>query len=158
MKFYRNWVGVVGRFSYRELGDLKEAFTEVEFVRGNLQPWKDSVGALNSSSGVFIFEDYFLLYTRKKLEFEQPESIPEDAEGVTFDGWWFFYDNKWYNVLGDEDWSQAGRNPKHQKYYGKYASGNADIIEGVGVPIPLAELVDNFELIVSELEQVSNLI
>jgi len=155
--FYRNWVGVVGKYTYTQANRTEEVFTDIKYYKGNIQPWKEGMGQFNSGGGGFVFEDFNLLYTKSDVTFEEPDGIPPTATNITFFQWWFFHNGKWYFVKGDEDWSYAGRQPKHHKYYGQYLSGQEDIIDDVGVPIPLGELVDQFQNVVSELNQVSNL-
>ncbi len=155
--FYRNWVGTVGKYSYRDAstGRTENVYTEFSFFKGNIQPWKEGMGNF-SSDGVFIFRDFNLLYTKADVTFEAPDTIPSNATAVTLIDWWFYTEGKWYLVQGDENWTRAGRNPKHYKYYGQYISGQEDIMNDVGEPTPFPELVDQFENVVMELDQVSN--
>jgi len=151
---YRTWTPVVGVYSYYDGGRTEQAYTALDFYKSNVQPWKNSNGYATESG--FVFEDYNLLYTRKAPEFIQPSDIPDTATDITFAEWYFFVDGKWYLVVGDEDWSNSGRQPKHHKYYGSYTPTTSNpVSEAVGEPTPLPELVTKFENAVNELELVS---
>lgn len=153
---YRTWVPTVSRWGYLDqLGDFVEVYSEFKYYKGNIQPFKKGFGLEDNVTGELLFLEYLLLYTREEVAFEQPSSIPEteDADMVFR---WFYFDGKWYTIQGDENWSVSGRAPKHFKYSGKYQSGQGYVGNDVGDPVPLPELVSEFEAVVRELNQLSN--
>lgn len=154
---YRTWVPTVAKWSYYVDGRNEEIYTEFKYYKGNIQPFKKGFGVENTQEGTLNFNAYLLLYTRGEVDFEQPSSIPTNAIEVTLMFKWFYVDGKWYTILGDENWTRGGRAPKHFKYSGEYQSGQGYVGADVGDPVPLPELVSEFEAIVSELNQVSNL-
>lgn len=154
---YRTWVPTVARWSYLDNGINEEVYNEFKYYKGNIQPFKRGFGVEDTSSGSLVFNEYLLLYTREEVDFEQPSGIPSGATNITLMFKWFYVDGRWYTILGDENWTRGGRAPKHFKYSGEYQSGQGYVGEDVGDPVPLPELVSEFEAIVSELNQVSNL-
>lgn len=158
--FYRNWIPVVGKWTYFSGGRGEEVFTEFKYYKGNVQPFKDGFGVANTSSGVLNFYDYLLLYTKEEITFEPPppEDIPADAIELALTFKWFYVNGKWYTVTGDENWTYAGKAPKHFKYSGQYQSGSDYVGGDVGDPIPIPDLVSEFESVISELNQMTNII
>lgn len=154
--FYRTWVPVIGVWDYRDpdTGEALEHQEPIRFYKGNVQPWKES-NQFNAVEGGFTFEDFQVLHLKERVLFtEVPSEIPSDATQVQFSTWYFYYDNKWYTTVGKENWTNAGRNPKHAKYYGRFESGQGTV--DLPVPTPMPELVEQFENVVLELQQVSN--
>jgi len=155
--FYRTWVPTVSQWGYYNMtGDFVEVYSDFKYFKGNIQPFKKGYGLENTTTGSLLFLEYYLLYTREEVAFEQPSSIPAEATDVEMVYRWFYFDGKWYTIQGDENWAVSGRAPKHFKYSGKYQSGQGYVGNDVGDPVPLPELVSEFEAVVRELNQVSN--
>lgn len=148
--FYRTWVPVVPRYTYNFEGDTVEVFGPTVYYKGNIQPWKSGLNLDITQVGI-VFSDFLRFYSKQKVTFERPVGVPDSAALV----WWFWFKGRWYNTQGEQDWSVAGRAPKHFQYLGKFNSGDQP---AVGEPTPFPELVDAFALIVSELHQLTPLV
>ena len=144
--FYRNWLPFTQRYSYYKEGDPAVGFLPYVFVKGNVQPWKQGLVSDLTQVGI-IYRDYKTIYVKNKPEFDlsglPPDAVLEENPIVFWDGYWF-------NVQGNQDWTTAGRAPKHYKYLAiRRTIGPGD--EPIPEPTPIPELVSSFELIVSEL-------
>lgn len=139
--FYRDWVATTQRWSYLESGRTVEVYTPIVWMKANMQPFKDGFGFNSSDTGI-TFESYTLAYSKSDMDTEQPPEIPLGAEQIAADVRWVYFDGKWYYVVGDENWTHAGRAPKHYKYALKYSSQNQP---DIGEPTPSAQLVEDFE-------------
>lgn len=155
--FYRTWVPTVSRWVYYDQqGQAVETYTDFKYYKGNIQPFKKGFGVEDNNTGELVFHEHLLLYTREEVAFEPPPSLPPGITDAEMTFRWFYFDGKWYTIQGDENWSVSGRAPKHYKYSGKYQSGQGYVGGDVGDPVPLPELVSEFEAVVRELNQVSN--
>lgn len=144
--FYRNWFPFTQRYTYFDEGEAAEGFLPFVYVKGNEQPWKSGLISDLTEIGT-IYKDYRTLYVKQAPTFDY-SSVPVDA--VLEENPIVYVGGSWFNVQGAQDWTKAGRAPKHYKYLcirRTISPGEDPIPE----PIPLPELVDSFELIVSEL-------
>lgn len=143
---YRNWLPFTQRYTYFDGGESVEGFLPLVYIKGNVQPWKQ--GLLGSLTEVgTIYKDYKTLYIKKEPVFDfsgVPVGATLDENPIVY------WDGKWFNVQGNQDWTTAGRAPKHFKYLAiRRTVGPGD--DPIPDPTPLPELVEAFELVVSEL-------
>ena len=148
--FYRTWVPVVPRYTYFSEGDDVTTYGPTVYFKGNIQPWKSGLNLDITQVGI-VFSDFLRFYSKGKVTFVRPVGVPADAALV----WWFWFKGRWYNTQGEQDWSVAGRAPKHFQYLGKFASNDQP---AVGEPTPMPELVDAFALVVAELHNLTPLV
>lgn len=152
--FYRTWVPVVPRYTYFQDGDSVEVFGPTVYFKGNIQPWKSGLNLDISQVGI-VFSDFLRFYSKQKVTFVTPPEVNPDPGVTVAVVWWFWFKGRWYNTQGEQDWSVAGRAPKHFQYLGKFTSNDQP---EVGEPTPFPELVDAFALVVSELHQLTPLV
>jgi hypothetical protein len=151
--FYRNWFPFTQRYTYFDEGDLVEGFLPLVYVKGNIQPWKQGLIGTLTETGV-IYKDYKSLYLKNFPVFDTsgvPVGATLDENPVVY------WDGKWFDVNGNQDWTSPGRAPKHHKLLCiRRPVGPGD--DPIPDPTPIPELVDAFELIVSELHQLTPLV
>lgn len=151
--FYRTWVVFTRSYSYYEKGVAKTGYLPFEYIKGNVQPWKQGVVTNLTEVGV-IYKDYRTLYLKKQPTLSTT-GIPAGA--VVSENPLVYFEGNWYDVQGGQDWTLAGRAPKHFKYLcirNNPGPGSAAIPE----PTPMPMLVESFTAIVNELNQLTPLV
>lgn len=149
---YRQNVAFTQAYSYIKDGEPVTVFVPIVWTKGNLQPFKQGIITNISDVGT-IFKDWRVLYTKTHPVFDTT-NIPTDADaGITY----FYYDGVWYSVNGEQDWSIQARNVKHFKWLAVHVQ-NASLPPALVEPVPYSRLVESFEKVVSELDQVNDTI
>lgn len=149
--FYRTYVPFVQEWSFYSEGDPVTVQTPPTWVKVNIQPWKSGI-VLDLSSAGTIFKDWRAVYARSIPEFDLT-GIPS---GATLNGTWYYYNGQWFTATATQDWTTPGRAPKHYKYQA-IASTGVDAITWPA-PIPMAQLVEQFENVVWELQQLTPIV
>lgn len=145
--FYRTSIPCVQAYSYLDSGNSVTVYTEVSYISANVQPMKQGFTFNQTDGGLFFYTNFQTVYTK-----QAPVLIPPVVPGkvLTAGKFYFWYHNKWYVKVGDQDWTECGRNPKHYRWYG---TSSSDV---PAVPDPLDEAtVENFEEVVSHLHFVN---
>lgn len=151
--FYRNWLPFTKRYTYYDEGLAAQGFLPCVFVKGNVQPWKQGLITDLTQVGI-IYKDYKTIYVKNEPVFDM-SGLPAGA--TLEENPIVFWDGKWFDVQGNQDWTTAGRAPKHYKYLAiRRTIGPGD--DPIPEPTPLPELVNAFELIVSELHQLTPIV
>ena len=144
--FYRTHIPFMEIYSYYVDGRAQFWFTSPTWTKGNLQPFKQGLMGSLDEVGT-IWTDWKTLYVRKLPEFDYTER-PQDAGYLRTV---VYIAGRWYEVTATQDWTTAGRAPKHKKYLAvatKVPEG-----EVWPEPVPMASLVASFEAAVRELQQ-----
>jgi|SRR5690554_220890 len=144
--FYRTYIPFMEVHSYYEGGKPKFWLTPPTWVKSNLQPFKQGLMGSLTDVGT-IYTDWKTLYVRTPPEYDLSgkPSTAEYMRTVVYIG------GRWFDVTATQDWTTAGRAPKHLKYIA-VATTVPDGAEWPE-PIPLASLVAEFESAVRELQQ-----
>ena len=147
---FRTDVAFVETYSYSFEGNFLTWVTPIGWTKGNLQPYKQGIMTDLTNAGL-VFTDWRVLYIKNKPELDYTDR-PTNADlqkGLTY----FYYGGAWYAVTGDQDWRMQARGVKHYKLLAVKAK---DTPYGLDAnPTPVANLVDDFEQVVIELEQVN---
>ena len=149
--FYRTYIPFVQNWSYYDRGDPVNVQTQPTWVKVNIQPFKQGLMFDMTDVGA-IYSDWKTIYARSIPEFEV-EGFPPDAKLL---GTYAYFGGRWFAVTATQDWTTAGRAPKHYKYLAVASTGSGAI--SWPEPIPFASLVENFEAAVRELQQTSILL
>lgn len=120
----------------------------IVWTKGNLQPYKQGVTTTLEPSGN-VFKDWRILYVKKI-----PELVGAGGEYSVPQVMYFVYDNKWYKITSEQDWTLQGRGAKHYKIIAQ-KTGKP---EGISLPQPVGKLAQNFETAVAELKQSTKLL
>lgn len=151
-QFYRSNIAFVQMYSMWVDGEAVNTYTKPVWYKGNVQPYKDG-NMVTLEEALTRFQQWRVLYTKFKPEIDTTD-VPTDAQyGATY----FYFEGNWYKYQAEQDWTTAGRGVKHWKVL---ALTSKEINREVDVdpPVPVADLVENFEAIVSELNQTIPLI
>lgn len=146
--FYRTYVPFVRTYSYYSEGSPVEVQTPPTWVKINLQPFKQGIQLDVTQTGN-IYKNWKTAYARTIPVYDL-SGIPS---GATMNGEYFYYNGQWFAVTADQDWTTAGRAPKHYKYLAIAQTGQGAITWPE--PVPLGTLVDEFEAAVREIQQTS---
>lgn len=144
--FYRTYIPFMDVYSYYEGGKAQFWLTPPTWVKGNLQPFKQGLMFDLTDVGV-IYTDWKTLYVRTPPTFDltgQPEQSQRTRTVIYIGG-------RWYEVTATQDWTTAGRAPKHLKYVA--VATTVPDGEVWPEPVPLASLVAKFDAAVRELQQ-----
>ena len=147
---FRTDVAFVETYSYLFEGNPVAWVTPIAWTKGNLQPYKQGIMTDLSNAGL-VFTDWRVLYIKNKPELDYT-NLPTNTDvqkGLTY----FYYGGAWYAVTGDQDWRMQARGVKHYKLLAVKAKDTPDGLDAN--PTPVANLVDDFEQVVIELEQVN---
>lgn len=150
-QFYRTNVAFVELYSYWEDGESINSYTNPVWTKGNLQPFKQGNMVGTTDDYLTVFTDWKVLYVKTRPVTDKTGVPPQAVYGATY----FFYNGDWYIFTADQDWTTAGRGVKHWKILAFTADA---ITDDLPEPIPIADLVENFESVVSELNQTIPLI
>lgn len=150
-QFYRTNVAFVEMYTQWIDGRTVNSYTPPVWTKGNLQPFKQGTVTGTTTDFLTVFTDWKILYVKNKPEIDS-SAIPPDA---TLGGTYFYYDGEWYAFTAQQNWTTAGRGVKHWKVL---AFNSKEIGEDIQDPVPIADLVENFESVVSELNQTIPLI
>lgn len=147
--FYREWLTFTLRYRYTEGGQQQTGHLPFVYVRGNVQPWKSGLSISVEEIGSF-FTGYKVAYV-KTVPVWDLDLLPPGASitGTPL----FFHKGNWYETIGLQDWTTQAKNPKHTKYLAFRQTGSGAIV--LPEPVPVAELVDAFERVVSKLHQIT---
>lgn len=150
--FYREWLPVKRKYTYFLSGKSEELYSEVIWFKCNVQNWK--TGQLQDVTQIgTLIKDYRRLYMKTEPVIPVP-TPPVGATAFTESDTMIYLDGDWYFLNGAEDWSRAGRGVKHFRWnIQRYTIQPTD-----PEPLPMAQIVDDFALVVSELTQVTPLI
>lgn len=151
--FYRTFVPFVRAYSYfdNDTGNNVDVETPPTWVKVNLQPFKQGIQLDVTQTGN-IYKNWKTAYARTIPVYDL-ENIPPQA---TLNGEYFFYNGQWFAVTADQDWTTAGRAPKHYKYLAIAQTGQGSI--QWPEPVPFGQLVENFEAVIRELHQLTPLV
>lgn len=148
--FYRSWLPFVVSYGTYVEGEFTTVTSPPFFVKGNIQPFKSGAMLTLEEAGI-AYKNNRTIYLRNLPELP---TLPPDAQSVKtyvwIDGNTLIGEAKgWFVVTTSKDYTKAGRAIKHYEMTGLYSA--KDQPQGIGEPTPLPGLVDEFELIVSEL-------
>ena len=148
--FYRSWLPFVVSYGTYVEGVFVTVTSAPFFVKGNIQPFKSGTMLTLEEAGI-AYKNRRTIYLRNLPELP---TLPPNAQAVKtyvwIDGNTVLGEAKgWFVVTTSKDYTKAGRAIKHYEMTGLYTA--TDQPRGIGEPTPLPELVDEFELIVSEL-------
>lgn len=149
--FYRSYIPLVATYTILSEGRQVLYYTPPQWMKCNMQPFKQGFMTELTEVGN-IWRDWKVLYMRQQPVFDLTD-IPEEA---SYSSTHAYYEGRWYAITATQDWSTAGRAPKHLKYLA-VAVKTPDAPE-IPVPVPLGTLVDRFEAAVRELQQVTDIV
>lgn len=149
--FYRTYVPFVRTYSYYSEGRNVDVETPPTWVKINLQPFKQGVQLDPAATGN-IYKNWKTAYVRAIPVYDLT-GIPSNA---TMNGEYFYFKGQWFAVTADQDWTTAGRAPKHYKYLAIAQTGQGAI--QWPEPTPLGQLVEDFEAVIRELQQLTPLV
>lgn len=138
---YRTWIPF-----YRNLSNTSPYEGPI-WVKGNIQPYKTEASVYsNDGSFIEVRQESFRRVFIKDFPFEIEGG--NDAPRYSY---FFVDDGNTYRINNIENWTKAGRAPKHYQLESRIASANGwpDVPE----PIPTADLVSKFERAVNRLTQ-----
>lgn len=141
---YRTDVALLQSYSKLEDGESVEIFSEVLWTKGNVQPWRQGVVFDLGQEGI-RFNDYRVLYTRNMPPF------PPIPTGATKSLIHVYVDGRWYVVSGEQDYTMQAKGYKHYKLL----LMKSPKPEGIPNPVPVGNLVSDFQRVVEELKQTS---
>lgn len=144
--FYRTYIPMMEIHSYYEGGKSQFWFTPPTWVKGNLQPFKQGLMGNLTDVGV-IYRDWKTLYIRTIPEYDLTDK-PEQAQYLRTV---VYINGRWFDVTATQDWTTAGRAPKHYKHIA--VATTVPDGEVWPEPVPMASLVAKFEAAVRELQQ-----
>lgn len=149
--FFRTSLPCVQAYSYQLSGRPVTVYTEVVYTSGNVQPMKQGYTLNMNDNSLFYFTNYQTIYTKIPPLLPYPAgTLPPGATLLTPGKFYIWYKKKWYVKTGDQDWTEAGRAPKHYKWY---AVSSTDV---PAVPDPLEESsVIAFEAVTTKLHMVN---
>ena len=146
---FRTNVAIVKTYGTMVDGEPVLWVSPIAWTKGNLQRYKQ--GIMQSIDAVGIhFSDWRVLYIKSFPEIDystRPSVLTQ--KGKTY----FYYEGGWYDVQGEQDWAMQARGVKHYKLLAVKAKDTPDGLDAN--PTPVANLVDDFEQVVIELEQVN---
>jgi len=152
--FFRTPIPCVQAYTYMLSGRPVTVYTEVNYVNANVQPYKQGntfVLGGEDLAGLFYYTNYQTVYTKSQPVLPYPaDALPPGATLLTQGKFYFWYKRKWFVKVGDQDWTECGRNPKHYKWFG---TASSDV---PAVPDPLDPItVSDFEAVVNKLHIVN---
>ena len=143
---YRTDVAYMENYNSWDDGEAVTIYSEPTWIKGNIQPWRQGITNELIDAG-FRFKDWRVLYTRGKPIATYTQPIPSDAiKGVTN----VYYEGAWYNVVSEQDWSTQAKGVKHYELILERLDSPPS---GVPNPVPVNNLVRDFERAVQELKQ-----
>lgn len=147
---FRTDVAFVETYSYYFEGNPVAWVTPIAWTKGNLQPYKQGIMTDLTNAGL-VFTDWRVLYIKNKpnLDYTNRPTDPTLEKGLIY----FYYGGAWYAVTGDQDWRMQAKGVKHYKLLAVKSKATPDGLDAN--PTPVADLVDDFEQVVIELEQVN---
>lgn len=151
--FFRTSIPCVQAYSYQLSGRPVTVYTEVNYIDANVQPMKQGATLVSSDdlAGLFYYTNYQTVFTKSQPVLPYPADVlPPGATLLTAGKFYFWYHKRWYVKVGDQDWTECGRNPKHYKWFG---TASSDV---PAVPDPLEEAsVRAFEINTNKLHMVN---
>lgn len=141
---YRTDVALLQSYSRLVDGETVKTFSEVLWTKGNVQPWKQGIVFDLGQEGI-RFSDYRVLYTRNMPPF------PPEPTGTTKALTHVYIDGRWYVVDGEQDYTTQAKGYKHYKLL----LMKSPKPEGIPDPVPVSNLVSDFQRVVEELKQTS---
>lgn len=141
---YRTDVALLQSYSRLVDGETVKTFSEVLWTKGNIQPWKQGIVFDLGQEGI-RFSDYRVLYTRNMPPF------PPAPTGTTKSLTHVYIDGRWYVVDGEQDYTTQAKGYKHYKLL----LMKSPKPEGIPDPVPVSNLVSDFQRVVEELKQTS---
>lgn len=158
-QFYRTPIPMVKVASYRnEYGDNMEVVTPIVQPLGNTQPYKNGL-VQNNTSGGLVFNSFWIVYLKNLPEWDWSGAEGADEDDLNEAKTYVMIDGEWYSLVGQQDWTKAGRGVKHWKLFCEKLTSIAipNIIKDLK-PIPLRSLVTRWDNEINELTQVTKLI
>lgn len=145
-QLYRSWVAVVGEFTYNDSGRPKAVYSDIQWIKGNVQPWKKGEALESTTQGLLVFKDYKVVFTANPIETASDEEldIPPEASDIEFKRNWMYVGDKWYALMQTQDWTTPNRGVKHYKHFILHESGSVQEVVPPFTPTPMAKLVDDF--------------
>lgn len=147
---YRIDVAFLDTYSGYQDGEPVTVTTDVVWIKGNMQPWNKGITVDITTAGD-VFKDWRTLYTKElpNLTISQPLP-PSPQKGSSY----VYYDAKWYKIIGTQDWSNQAKGVKHFELLLQKSVAP----DGVPNPIPVNNLVRDFERAIQELNQTTIII
>lgn len=143
---YRTDVAYMENYNSWDDGEAVVIYSEPTWIKGNIQPWRQGITNELIDAG-FRFKDWRVLYTKGKPTATYTLPVPSDArKGVTN----VYYEGAWYNVVSEQDWSTQAKGVKHYELILERLDAPPS---GVPNPVPVNNLVRDFERAVQELNQ-----
>lgn len=117
--FYRTSLPMVAQYTRRQDGDIEEYISPIVYMKGNVQPWKKGESFTNTQGGI-ILTGMQVMFTRATPVF----SLEEAPTGAQWEyvKTFVFDDGQWLTALQKQNWTKAGRNVKHYKWFVSAAS------------------------------------
>ena len=147
---YRTNVAIVETYSGYIDGEPAVWVSPIAWTKGNLQPYKQGIMQSIDEAGL-QFTDWRVLYIKSFPEVDystKPNEITHESKT------YFYYEGRWYDVQGEQDWAMQARGVKHYKLLAVKSKQPPESL--VGELTPTANLVENLEYAVNELAQVNN--
>lgn len=148
---YRTDVALLQSYSRNDGGGENIAtYSEVVWVKGNIQPWRQGVVFDISQTGI-RFNDYRVLYTREMPLLPPTVPLqPKTQKSLLH----VYVEGKWYVVDGEQDYTTQAKGYKHYKLL----LMKSPKPEGIPDPVPVSNLVSDFQRVVEELKQTSTIL
>ena len=140
---YRNHVALVNVTSGWVDGEPTSELNQVVWTKGNIQPFKLGLSITDTDAGV-RFKDWRTLYLK-----DMPLAAGS-FQSISY----FVYNNVWYRIESEQDWSIQARGVKHYKIIGQMTAKP----DGITTPVPLGKITQDFENAINELSQATKLI
>lgn len=145
---YRTHVAFVAIGGVYEDGEVVPTMSNIVWTKGNLQPYKQGITSVTTSAGD-VFKDWRTLYVKKK-----PELVGANDEYAIPVITYFVYNNTWYKISSEQDWTIQGRGAKHYKIIAQKSTKP----DGVELPQPIGRIAQDFEIAIAELKQSTKLL
>jgi len=129
-------------------GESVPTMSNVVWTKGNLQPFKQGITIVTTEVGD-RFKDWRTLYVKK-----MPEIVGSNDEYAPPVITYFVYNNSWYKISSEQDWTIQGRGVKHYKIIAQKSVKP----DGVELPQAIGEIAQDFEIAIAELNQTTKLL
>lgn len=145
---YRNHVAFVTVGSEWVDGESVPTMSNVVWTKGNLQPYKQGITVVTTSAGD-RYSDWRTLYVKN-----MPKLVGHGGEYEPVGIKYFVYDNTWYKITSEQDWTLQAKGVKHYKIIAQKTTKP----DGVALPQPIGRLAQEFETVITELKQTTKLL
>lgn len=145
---YREHVAFVAIDAVWIDGESVTTMSNVVWTKGNLQPYKQGITVVTTVAGD-EYKDLRTLYVK-----DLPKLVGAGGEYAPTATIYFVYNNAWYKVMSEQDWTNQAKGVKHYKITAQKTTKP----DGVILPEPVGKITQKFEIAIEELKQATNLL